>query len=95
MQKAQSVAAGDIKRELRPVSRDDARELQVHGGEWAPAKHELLAGKDVDYDGASGPIDFDAAGDPTVGHFVVWKVVETDIGRFEFDLSNRPTFAAE
>ena len=41
------------------------------------------AGEDIDYEGASGPIDFDDAGDPTSANYGTWsytngKLVETD-----------------
>ena len=32
-------------------------------GEWGTAKERVAAGTDIDYQGASGPIEFDAAGD--------------------------------
>ncbi len=32
-------------------------------GEWTKAKELIAAGTDIDYDGAGGPLDFDAAGD--------------------------------
>jgi branched-chain amino acid transport system substrate-binding protein len=34
-------------------------------GEWKKALELIAAGTDIDYDGASGPMDFDAAGDVT------------------------------
>ncbi len=35
----------------------------VRPGEWEKAKALIAAGKDVNYEGASGSVDFDAAGD--------------------------------
>lgn len=32
-------------------------------GEWSKAKELIAAGTDIDYEGAGGPLDFDAAGD--------------------------------
>jgi branched-chain amino acid transport system substrate-binding protein len=45
----------------------------VGPGEWAKAKALIKEGKDIDYDGAGGAYDFDAAGDVTgyIGKFVV------------------------
>src|SRR5262245_57241768 len=37
------------------------------------AARALAAGKDIDYDGASGPIDMDRAGDPTVGAYDLFR----------------------
>ena len=41
------------------------------------------AGEDIDYEGASGPIDFDANGDPASASYGLWsykdgKLVESD-----------------
>ncbi len=36
---------------------------KVLPGEWTKAKELIAAGTDIDYDGAGGPLDFDAAGD--------------------------------
>jgi branched-chain amino acid transport system substrate-binding protein len=46
---------------------------KVGPGEWGKAKALLAAGKDIDYDGASGNHDFDANGDVKgfIGKFVV------------------------
>ena len=33
----------------------------------------LEAGKDIDYEGASGPIDMDKVGNPTAGYYDVYK----------------------
>jgi ABC-type branched-subunit amino acid transport system substrate-binding protein len=37
------------------------------------AAQALAQGKDIDYDGASGPIDLDGAGDPTVGAYDLFR----------------------
>ena len=42
-------------------------------GEWSKAKELIAAGTDIDYQGASGPIEFDAAGD-VAGSVVEMKV---------------------
>ena len=42
-------------------------------GEWQKAKDLIAAGTDIDYQGASGPIEFDAAGD-VAGSVVEMKV---------------------
>lgn len=41
----------------------------------------LESGDDIDYDGASGPLEFSDAGEPTVGTYEVWEVTED--GSFE------------
>ena len=42
-------------------------------GEWSKAKELIAAGTDIDYQGASGPVEFDAAGD-VAGSVVEMKV---------------------
>ncbi len=39
----------------------------------ADAIKAVLAGDDIDYIGATGPVDFDANGDPTIALFDVWQ----------------------
>jgi branched-chain amino acid transport system substrate-binding protein len=45
----------------------------VGPGDWAKAVDLIKAGKDIDYTGATGSMDFDDKGDVAgvVGHFVV------------------------
>ena len=56
------------------------------GGEkctsFADCKALLDEGKDIDYDGVSGPIEFNAAGDPT----------EASIGIYQYGADNKYTF---
>jgi branched-chain amino acid transport system substrate-binding protein len=88
LQKANSRAADEVKRELRAVSRKDGDEVTIHPGEWAKAKAALLAGEDIDYDGVSGRIEFSERGDPTTGLYSIWKVAAGKNGKFTLDLSN-------
>jgi len=45
----------------------------IEPGEWAKAKAAIAAGKKIDYNGASGPAEFDANGDVAgvIGHFII------------------------
>jgi branched-chain amino acid transport system substrate-binding protein len=45
----------------------------VGPGDWAKALELIKAGKDIDYTGATGSMDFDDKGDVAgvIGHFVV------------------------
>lgn len=92
MQRANSTRADDVKAALRGVSTADADDVVIEPGEWAKAKEALLAGKGINYDGASGAIEFSAEGDPTVGTYSIWKVQEAAGGAFEFDLSELVDF---
>lgn len=55
------------------------REVSIGGevigvNKFADAKAKIEAGTDIDYDGASGKIDFDENGDVTSGTYEIWKV---------------------
>jgi branched-chain amino acid transport system substrate-binding protein len=54
----------------------------VGPGEWAKAKAALVAGREVDYEGASGPVNFNEAGDAE-GKIEVWGVTEGRITTIE------------
>ncbi len=96
MQSAQSTDAQLIKRHLRSVANADEedkdKDEEIYAGEWAMARDALLDGRAIDYQGASGKIEFDAKGDPSAGFFVLWKVKETSSDEFEFDSSHTVHF---
>ena len=71
MEQAQSTASVDITAHLQSVSLVGTK---VGVGEFSRAAELIAQGQDIDYDGASGAIDFDANGDITSGTFRVWKV---------------------
>ena len=95
MQKAGATDAEVVKTELQAVSRADADDVVVSLDTWGLARETLVAGGDVNYEGATGPIEFSDAGDPTRGTYVIWKVVEPSPGTFEYDLSETVAFVAE
>lgn len=78
IQAAQSRSADDIKLQLGDISRADPGDTVVHAGDWATAKAALQAGESINYEGASGPIEFSDRGDPTEGSIGRWKIVEKD-----------------
>ena len=65
---------------IRYVLRDVANPPgeKILPGEWAKAKRLINEGKDVDYVGASGAIDFDATGD-VGGTFAEWTITGGNI----------------
>jgi branched-chain amino acid transport system substrate-binding protein len=71
-----AVAAGSkegeaIQRELRDVSAPPGRKITFR--ELDEGIEALRRGEDIDYEGASGQINFDGAGDPTVGTYEVFR----------------------
>lgn len=47
--------------------------------EFDDAVRAVLAGEEIDYEGAGGPIDFDEHGDPGTANFQRWKFVDGSI----------------
>lgn len=68
-------AGSNDSKAIRDAMRDvaNAPGEKVLPGEFAKAVELLKAGKDIDYVGASGPVDFDAAGDVS-GTFAHWVI---------------------
>jgi branched-chain amino acid transport system substrate-binding protein len=92
IQSAQSLRTRDIKAHLRRVSIDDGDgDVAVHPKGWAQGLQALLDGEEVDYDGASGPIDFTAQGDPGAGFFALWQIVKDDRGDFTIEFDDMAT----
>ncbi|BAS26064.1 ABC transporter substrate-binding protein [Limnochorda pilosa] len=72
MEKAGPGATGQqIRDALREVA--NAPGEVIHPGEWAKAKELIARGVDVDYQGASGPVEFDENGDVVNATYGVWK----------------------
>lgn len=61
IEKAGAADRSKIKDALRAVS-NGSGEI-VRPGEWAKAKKLIVEGKDINYEGAVGPVDFDENGD--------------------------------
>ncbi|MEN2978040.1 ABC transporter substrate-binding protein [Tistrella bauzanensis] len=70
MEKAGSTDGTKIRDALREVA--NAPGEKVMPGEWEKAVKLLKDGKDIDYVGASGSLDFDAAGDVS-GTFAIYE----------------------
>jgi len=76
-----------------PDIRDNLQDVSGPGGEQytfenlADAIRAILNGDDVDYEGASGPVDFDENGDPGAALYEVWRFENGEIATqdtFEF-----------
>lgn len=66
---------------LTTVSREPG--IILHAGQWRDMLATLNGGNDIDYDGASGPNDFDELGE-AVGPYEVWRIAEGSSG-FSFE----------
>jgi len=65
---AKSTKAADIKKHMVSVTTGG---VKVHT--FAEAVKAIKAGKNIDYDGQSGPIDFDANGNPSTAYMGVYS----------------------
>jgi ABC-type branched-subunit amino acid transport system substrate-binding protein len=70
-EKAGSKDPEKVRDALRDVANPPG--VKVLPGEWAKAVKLLADGKDINYEGASGPVDFDENGDVS-GTFALWKI---------------------
>ena len=61
-----------VRNNLRDVANAPGEKVSV--GDFDKAFDLIKRGRDVDYVGASGPLDFDSNGDVKVGEIVVWKI---------------------
>ncbi len=54
----------------------------IEPGEWAKAKAAIDAGKKINYEGASGPLEFDEYGDVEglIGHFIIENGAYKEVG---------------
>jgi branched-chain amino acid transport system substrate-binding protein len=80
MQAAQSAESANFKLEMAPVSRADGNDTIVYPHDFRRAKTALLNDMDVNYEGVSGPIELNAAGDPSEGTILIWVPAEDEDG---------------
>ena len=73
-QAAGSATGAAIKSKINEVANPPG--TKIFPGQWAKALTEIAAGRDVDYEGASGSVNIDANGDPFSG-YIVWGVNAT------------------
>lgn len=74
VQRAGAASREAVKAELRAVASGPGEAIASGEAGVRSALAALAAGKEIDYQGASGPVDLDAHGDPTSGTYVVWEV---------------------
>jgi branched-chain amino acid transport system substrate-binding protein len=71
IEKKKSATRDGLAQAVRDVSSPPG--VTILPGEWAKAKAALAAGMDINYEGATGPVDFDKVGD-VAGVIVEMKV---------------------
>ncbi len=81
IEKAGAAERGLISAALRQVANPPGEPIRP--GEWEKAKALIAAGEDIDYDGASGSVDFDENGD-VPGFYSVSTVGEDGKYQLEF-----------
>jgi len=74
-QKAGSATGQAIKDNIFAVANPPGTE--IFAGEWAKALGEISAGRDINYQGASGAVDINQFGDSLSG-YVIWGVDATN-----------------
>ena len=79
IEKAGEATGTAIRSALRDVTNPPGEIILP--GEWAKAVELIRAGQDVQYVGASGPVDFDANGDVAVASIGIWTIRN---GQIEF-----------
>jgi branched-chain amino acid transport system substrate-binding protein len=72
--KAASTKPSEIAKQMSSISRAGKGSVTVNVGEFAKAKDALKQGKAINYEGASGPVEFDAKGDVTHGTYIIWRI---------------------
>ncbi len=83
IQAASSDEPDTFKRYLRAVSTDDEGDVVIHYGEWEKAKEALLRGDGINFEGASGPIEFTERGDVSRGTISIWEAQESSGDAFD------------
>jgi branched-chain amino acid transport system substrate-binding protein len=86
---AGSTDGEEIARQLQPVSSPPGRRFTFL--ELADGIRAIAAGEEVDFDGVTGPIDFDDNGDPTSATYEVYRYDPDGVLRVErqFEASER------
>lgn len=86
----QAVSRPDTRPDARP---EDPAPVAIGPGQFAQALAALKAGRDIDYQGVGGSIDFDANGDPTSGTYLISEVARGTDGSIAFVERKVFTFA--
>jgi branched-chain amino acid transport system substrate-binding protein len=74
MLKSKSTEPTNVAKAMRRVANDEDGAPIINVGEFSKAKQILDSGKDINYDGASGTLEFNDTGDVTSGTYIIWKI---------------------
>ncbi len=89
---AGSVDGAAIRDRLRAIGSPPGSPVTAGPHGIAAALHALAAGGDIDYEGASGSIDWDELGDLRSGHIGIWRFTEgeriEEVGAVVFEESD-------
>jgi ABC-type branched-subunit amino acid transport system substrate-binding protein len=74
MLKSKSTEPTNVAKAMRRVANDEDGAPIINVGEFSKAAQILASGKDINYDGASGTLEFNDTGDVTSGTYIIWKI---------------------
>lgn len=74
MQKAGSANAEQVRTALSLITKKSANAQTIGVQEWASVVQAIKNNKAINYDGASGELEFDTNGDVTTGSYLIWKI---------------------
>jgi ABC-type branched-subunit amino acid transport system substrate-binding protein len=74
MLKAKSTVPSEVAKMIRLVANDNDGAALINVGEFTKAAAIIAKGGNINYDGASGSLDFNDTGDVTAGTYIIWKI---------------------
>lgn len=74
MLKAKSTNPVEVAKRMREIANDNDGSTIINVGEFTKAAAILAKGGNINYDGASGTLEFNDTGDVTAGTYIIWKV---------------------
>jgi ABC-type branched-subunit amino acid transport system substrate-binding protein len=88
-ERADSTEPAAIRDALREVANGPGKGVGPGAAGWQAAVAQIEGDEDVNYEGASGPIEFDQHGDIARGTILVWKIERgaiVDLEAWDIDL---------
>ncbi|MCP4098287.1 MAG: hypothetical protein GY748_18810, partial [Planctomycetaceae bacterium] len=69
---------------LQSISKHDDGDVTININRFSDGISQLDAGNSINYDGASGKIEFNADGDPGQAWYQIWKIENGVVTEVEF-----------